>query len=244
MRAVLQLHNSCALLLTLLLLHHHFPSTSAEYVYENGQWVWKDDQASSSIDSVQTDDRDSEGSGDYYDSEDNYYYEGSGDDDYYEEEYNNHKDKTNWKDNINNNNDKNKDNNYNSWNTDNVNKYDNYNPNNDEDIQLTDDVKTTIQIQQVTTTTQQPTTVVKLTTKPTFVGNSNIHPTSFFAQPGILAAVVGGAVVGLLCAILLVMFIVYRMRKKDEGSYSLDEPRRSPNAAHLYAKANSREFFA
>ena len=34
------------------------------------------------------------------------------------------------------------------------------------------------------------------------------------------------------------------MRKKDEGSYSLDEPRRSPNAAHLYAKANSREFFA
>merc|ERR1719495_1777382 len=38
---------------------------------------------------------------------------------------------------------------------------------------------------------------------------------SFFAQPGILAAVIGGAVVGLLCAILLVMFIVYRMRKKD-----------------------------
>merc|ERR1719350_857015 len=46
---------------------------------------------------------------------------------------------------------------------------------------------------------------------------------SFFAQPGILAAVIGGAVVGLLCAILLVMFIVYRMRKKDEGSYALDE---------------------
>merc|ERR1719239_856658 len=44
---------------------------------------------------------------------------------------------------------------------------------------------------------------------------------SFFAQPGILAAVIGGAVVGLLCAILLVMFIVYRMRKKDEGSYAL-----------------------
>merc|ERR1712203_40163 len=48
---------------------------------------------------------------------------------------------------------------------------------------------------------------------------------SFFAQPGILAAVIGGAVVGLLCAILLVMFIVYRMRKKDEGSYALDEPK-------------------
>ncbi|XP_033149180.1 syndecan isoform X7 [Drosophila busckii] len=68
--------------------------------------------------------------------------------------------------------------------------------------------------------------------------------TSFFAQPGILAAVIGGAVVGLLCAILVVMFIVYRMRKKDEGSYALDEPKRSP-ANNSYAKnANNREFYA
>ncbi|RWS05066.1 Syndecan-like protein [Dinothrombium tinctorium] len=88
-------------------------------------------------------------------------------------------------------------------------------------------------------------------------------PLSFFAQPGILAgetynqmlkqhvlichlmliAVIGGAVVGLLCAILLVMFIVYRMRKKDEGSYALDEPKMTP-AANPYTKANSREFYA
>nr|CAG4642271.1 EOG090X0QLW [Eurycercus lamellatus] len=66
---------------------------------------------------------------------------------------------------------------------------------------------------------------------------------SFFAQPGILAAVIGGAVVGLLCAILLVMFIVYRMRKKDEGSYVLDEPKRSSPNSHPYNK-NSREFYA
>ncbi|EAA04554.3 AGAP007657-PA [Anopheles gambiae str. PEST] len=67
---------------------------------------------------------------------------------------------------------------------------------------------------------------------------------SFFAQPGILAAVIGGAVVGLLCAILVVMFIVYRMRKKDEGSYALDEPKRSPTA-NTYAKnVNNREFYA
>ncbi|KAA0203276.1 hypothetical protein HAZT_HAZT011668 [Hyalella azteca] len=32
----------------------------------------------------------------------------------------------------------------------------------------------------------------------------------------------------MLCAILLVMFVVYRMRKKDEGSYPLDEPKRLP----------------
>lgn len=59
-----------------------------------------------------------------------------------------------------------------------------------------------------------------------------------------VAAVIGGAVVGLLCAILVVMFIVYRMRKKDEGSYALDEPKRSP-AVNTYAKnPNSREFYA
>jgi len=77
-------------------------------------------------------------------------------------------------------------------------------------------------------------------------GPNKIHKprsTSFFAQPGILAAVIGGAVVGLLCAILLVMFIVYRMRKKDEGSYALDEPKRSPNV-NSYSKPPSREFYA
>ena len=90
------------------------------------------------------------------------------------------------------------------------------------------------------------------------------HSTSFFAQPGTLAggnysqtwhicletdllclslAVVGGAVVGLLCAILCVMFVVYRMRKKDEGSYALDEPKRSPTV-NSYSKPPSREFYA
>ena len=59
----------------------------------------------------------------------------------------------------------------------------------------------------------------------------------------ILAAVIGGAVVGLLCAILLVMFIVYRMRKKDEGSYALDEPKRSHHV-NSYSKPPSREFYA
>ena len=56
-------------------------------------------------------------------------------------------------------------------------------------------------------------------------------------------AVIGGAVVGLLCAILLVMFIVYRMRKKDEGSYALDEHKRS-TAANPYARGASKELYA
>lgn len=66
------------------------------------------------------------------------------------------------------------------------------------------------------------------------------RPSSFFAQPGILAAVIGGAVVGLLCAILLVMFIVYRMRRKDEGSYALDEPKRSPTV-NSYMRSSNKE---
>ncbi|KAI5712918.1 hypothetical protein M8J75_012333 [Diaphorina citri] len=75
------------------------------------------------------------------------------------------------------------------------------------------------------------------------VGGTDDRATSFFAQPGILAAVIGGAVVGLLCAILVVMFIVYRMRKKDEGSYALEEPKRSP-ASNSYMKNSNREFYA
>jgi len=67
--------------------------------------------------------------------------------------------------------------------------------------------------------------------------------TSFFAKSGTMAAVIGGAVVGLLCAILCVMFVVYRMRKKDEGSYALDEPKRSPTA-NSYSKPPNREFYA
>lgn len=72
----------------------------------------------------------------------------------------------------------------------------------------------------------------------------NNRPVSFFAQPGILAAVIGGAVVGLLCAILLVMFIVYRMRKKDEGSYILDEPAKRTLGGNLYTKTPNKEFYA
>jgi len=79
---------------------------------------------------------------------------------------------------------------------------------------------------------------------PSITGPKNTNKsTSFFAQPGIMAAVVGGAVVGLLCAILFVMFIVYRMRKKDEGSYALDEPKRSPTV-NSYSKPLSREIYA
>ncbi|CAF0931878.1 unnamed protein product [Rotaria sordida] len=64
-----------------------------------------------------------------------------------------------------------------------------------------------------------------------------------FSRPGILVGIIGGIVIGMLSAILLVMFIIYRMRKKDEGSYALEEgPRKSPS--HAYTRVSSREFFA
>lgn len=63
-------------------------------------------------------------------------------------------------------------------------------------------------------------------------------------QPGILAGIIGGALVGLLCAVLLVMFIVYRMRKKDEGSYALDERKHYSPSTHQYSQAPTKEFYA
>jgi len=90
-----------------------------------------------------------------------------------------------------------------------------------------------------TTTTIVPPKDPSISSRP----KDSSRSTSFFAQPGTLAAVIGGAVVGLLCAILCVMFVVYRMRKKDEGSYALDEPKRSPTV-NAYAKHPSREFYA
>lgn len=126
-----------------------------------------------------------------------------------------------------------------------------YAPPYDDDISIDEVPGSSSTTTTTTTTTPAPTTAP--TTSPLPKQNhdetpiiSDIpenRPVSFFAQPGILAAVIGGAVVGLLCAILLVMFIVYRMRKKDEGSYILDEPKRTHNG-NLYTKTPNREFYA
>jgi hypothetical protein len=53
---------------------------------------------------------------------------------------------------------------------------------------------------------------------------------SVIGQPGILAAIIGAAVVVLLCLVLLVMFIVYRMHRKnmDPAIYYIDKSSRAP----------------
>ncbi|KAI6191740.1 Syndecan [Aphelenchoides bicaudatus] len=91
--------------------------------------------------------------------------------------------------------------------------------------------------------TRQPPTTTNAPTFPSQIDSVNLD----MLRPGLLAAISGGAVVGLLLTILLVMFIVYRMRKKDEGSYSLDEQTNHHQPAHYsyaYQKAPTKEFYA
>jgi len=70
------------------------------------------------------------------------------------------------------------------------------------------------------------------------------NDSSLWTKPGILAGIIGAAVVGLLCAVLLVMFVVYRMRKKDEGSYDLDETTKRSPRINGYQRTNQNEFYA
>ena len=66
---------------------------------------------------------------------------------------------------------------------------------------------------------------------------------TIISKPGILAGIVGGAIIGILTAILLIMFIVYRMRKKDEGSYALEDSKK-PLSAYDYRHCPTKEFYA
>jgi Syndecan domain len=87
--------------------------------------------------------------------------------------------------------------------------------------------------------------------------NSFVNIVVYICFLGIIA----GAVLTILFITLLVMFLVYRMRKKDEGSYVLDDPKMSivgidhhtrhrqphqQSSSLVYTKAptNDREFYA
>ncbi|XP_076844550.1 syndecan-2-B-like [Brachyhypopomus gauderio] len=68
-----------------------------------------------------------------------------------------------------------------------------------------------------------------------------VHTENLFERKEVLAAVIAGGVIGFLFAIFLILLLVYRMRKKDEGSYDLGE-RKPPSTA--YQKAPTKEFYA
>ncbi|KAM9737786.1 syndecan-2 isoform 1-T2 [Menidia menidia] len=68
-----------------------------------------------------------------------------------------------------------------------------------------------------------------------------VRTENLFQRTEVLAAVVAGGVIGFLFAIFLILLLVYRMRKKDEGSYDLGERKPSSSA---YQKAPTKEFYA
>ncbi|KAM9308843.1 syndecan-2 [Gastrophryne carolinensis] len=67
------------------------------------------------------------------------------------------------------------------------------------------------------------------------------QPENLFHRTEVLAAVIAGGGIGFLFAVFLILLLVYRMRKKDEGSYDLGE--RKPSSA-VYQKAPTKEFYA
>ncbi|KAM6979588.1 syndecan-4 [Aplochiton taeniatus] len=60
---------------------------------------------------------------------------------------------------------------------------------------------------------------------------------SIFNKTEVLAALIAGVAVGLLFAILLILLLIYRMKKKDEGSYDLGKK-------PIYKKAPTTEIYA
>ncbi|XP_063170994.1 syndecan-1 [Candoia aspera] len=65
-------------------------------------------------------------------------------------------------------------------------------------------------------------------------------PQGLMDRKEVLGGVIAGGLVGLLFAGFLVGFMLYRMKKKDEGSYSLDEPKQSNGG---YQKPHKQEEF-
>ncbi|XP_039254225.1 uncharacterized protein LOC120331218 isoform X1 [Styela clava] len=67
-------------------------------------------------------------------------------------------------------------------------------------------------------------------------------------DPSFLGAIIAGACIGLLFAICVIMLLVYRMRKKDEGSYALEYgvDGKKPQGNYEYTKgvAGGKEYFA
>lgn len=93
--------------------------------------------------------------------------------------------------------------------------------------------------------TEKPQVTVEATSSPNVANGADTQhkvPTeNLFHRTEVLAAVIAGGVIGFLFAIFLILLLVYRMRKKDEGSYDLGE-RKPPSLA--YQKAPSKEFYA
>ncbi|CAB3410415.1 unnamed protein product [Caenorhabditis bovis] len=121
------------------------------------------------------------------------------------------------------------------------------NVNDDTDIETNAGATTTTTHRPETTTrrafpTNPPPRVNQPTTTPSSGPFSPFHET---ITNGIYAGIAGGILVAVIISILLVLFVIFRIRKKDEGSYALDEPKQArPYATYAYTKASTKEFYA
>ena len=59
----------------------------------------------------------------------------------------------------------------------------------------------------------------------------------------LLGVIIAGGVALVVIFILAILYCVYRVRKSDEGSYALDEPKKAP-LMNVYQRAPTREFYA
>lgn len=72
---------------------------------------------------------------------------------------------------------------------------------------------------------------------PSNVLMSHASEDSIFNKTEVLAALIAGGAVGLMFAVLLILLLIYRMKKKDEGSYDLGKK-------PIYKKAPTAEIYA
>ncbi|KAM7421827.1 hypothetical protein PAMA_010062 [Pampus argenteus] len=72
---------------------------------------------------------------------------------------------------------------------------------------------------------------------PSNVLMSHAGEDSIFNKTEVLAALIAGGAVGLMFAVLLILLLIYRMKKKDEGSYELGKK-------PIYKKAPTTEIYA
>lgn len=73
--------------------------------------------------------------------------------------------------------------------------------------------------------------------QPSNVLMSHASEDSIFNKTEVLAALIAGSAVGLMFAVLLILLLIYRMKKKDEGSYELGKK-------PIYKKAPTTEIYA
>ncbi|KAE8298928.1 Syndecan-4 Precursor [Larimichthys crocea] len=73
--------------------------------------------------------------------------------------------------------------------------------------------------------------------QPSNVLMSHASDDSIFSKTEVLAALIAGGAVGLMFAVLLILLLIYRMKKKDEGSYDLGKK-------PIYKKAPTTEIYA